>query len=535
MSYPVNPNDPTTPTDQQGAKQGAEEFRALKALVAALAVAGVAAPGVRQAIQSAKLDSNGLNTAITTGVGLRPGLSTNAGLNPLHLSFAKGFSAGGSFDDREVLNADIVDILGANLPVNNTSYIYRSFGVNFGSTVIPPDYGYTFDRAKQVCFRVPGINGAITSTEDFGNPVVFGGNANIATAKVYRGCSMVAFDGVGDSLTFQNITLGSESWTLRFGIQFNTLPGAGTDVDIVSIVNAGGFGFILRVLNTAGTYNWSVLMSSNGTSSDILAGTIGGSLGLVTGTTYEFAITYDQLAGKYFFYKDGALVGASFITTASKICGTTTGIQFGIGSASPDFNGWIGATEFTRGSLFPNGNAYVVSAVAPTITDNLAHFFSIPEMVMYTPTVASTVAGVNPTLTPVSRLFLAEADTSGVGITAVRNYAVRGQFVGSMAMIAQNTTGSMSHNIGVTQVNAKWKVRIKTAGGDRVVGEEVDINMGSGDSVNPRAGNNVFTTKLVSKITNDNLLGIRSINKAGNIDSLYTVGNDLVLYAQRMW
>jgi hypothetical protein len=35
-TYPVNPTDPNSPTDQQGAKQGAEEFRALKAHISSL-------------------------------------------------------------------------------------------------------------------------------------------------------------------------------------------------------------------------------------------------------------------------------------------------------------------------------------------------------------------------------------------------------------------------------------------------------------------------------------------------------------------
>ena len=41
MTYIVNPNDPSSPTDVQGAKQGAEELRALKARIAAIIAGGL--------------------------------------------------------------------------------------------------------------------------------------------------------------------------------------------------------------------------------------------------------------------------------------------------------------------------------------------------------------------------------------------------------------------------------------------------------------------------------------------------------------
>jgi hypothetical protein len=137
MPYIVNPNDPTTPTNDQGATQGAEELRALKAVIAGLVVAALAAPAVRQAIQSAVLDTNGQNAALTIGAGLRPGLTASVG-NEYQLSSAAGFSGGKGLDFNESFNANVADILGVDLPLNNTSYLFRNYATGWGSTLVPP-------------------------------------------------------------------------------------------------------------------------------------------------------------------------------------------------------------------------------------------------------------------------------------------------------------------------------------------------------------------------------------------------------------
>jgi hypothetical protein len=136
MPYIVNPNDPTTPTNDQGATQGAEELRALKGVITGLVVASLAAPAIRQSVQSANLDANGYNNALTIGAGLRPGLTAAVG-NEYQLATAAGFVGGKGLDLNETFNANVADILGADLPLSNTSYLFRNFGTGWGSTLVP--------------------------------------------------------------------------------------------------------------------------------------------------------------------------------------------------------------------------------------------------------------------------------------------------------------------------------------------------------------------------------------------------------------
>jgi hypothetical protein len=70
-------------------------------------------------------------------------------------------------------------------------------------------------------------------------------------------------------------------------------------------------------------------------------------------------------------------------------------------------------------------------------------------MKMYKVTAASTVAGNNPTFTQTPRVYMAECDTSGVGVTAVRDYALNGQAVVEVGTLAVTTANAFNHNLGV--------------------------------------------------------------------------------------
>lgn len=474
MSYPVNPNDPTTPTDQQGARQGAEEFRALKALVSSLAVASVAAPGVRQAIQSAKLDTNGYNAALTVGAGLRPGLSTNAGANPMHLSFAKGFNAGGPADDREALNADVVDILGADLPLSNTSFIYRNFGAGFGSTLIPPDYGYAFDKGRGVLCGFQGLDGAVVTTDDFGNTVILAGST-ISTAQFKFGTS--SLDCTGGGAKTGKITgvtsLGSDSWEIALWFRINALPTPGNTSTLFAGLNAGGFGVQTYLINNAGTTKLHFRASANGTSWGIID-VDGANTVWALNQWHRIRVVFDVLAGTYRTYLslNGALeTQDSGVASTVRTCAISEiDLAKNLISGTSQFDGWLGNFRILRGAT--TTTVEVPSAVAPTIADYKYNFFSIPEMKMYEATAASVAANTNPTLTPVSRLFLAEADTSGVAVTAVRNYALRGKYVSTDQAIPGTAVKlNFNHNLGTNfGVKASAWIRVYTPANGYPVG-----------------------------------------------------------------
>lgn len=479
MSYPVNPNDPTTPTDQQGARQGAEEFRALKALIASLVIAASSTASARQSIQSATLDANGYNTAITPGVGLRPGLTASV-TDAYQLSFANGFSSGRAIDNAESITANIADILGADLPTSNTSYLYRTYGASYGSGLIPPDYGYAFDKGRGALLNFQGLNGAVSTTDDFGTTWTFTGNARIDTAQFKFGTSSLLLDGTGDYISTLGITtLGDSSWEVSMWVRFNVLPTAGQEM-----ILCNGFSntlyrpLILALFNNAGTTKAELYASSDGANNDILAGVVGTKTAWAINTWYRFRIVRDSLGGTYRLYvsDNGALETQEItVSTALKLANITT---FFIGHANAgggfvDFNGWIGSFRILRGAT---ATAVQVPAVAmPTITDYKHHFFSIPKMQMFEVTAASLVAGTNPTLIAANILYLGEADTSGVAVIAVRNYAIRGQYKSALTTWANNSRTSFTHNTGYLGIHLNVQFKL--------VNIFADVNYSSGDTV----------------------------------------------------
>ena len=348
-SYVVNVNDPTTPTQSQPARQGAEELRAIKALLTSLIVAGSSSASPRQAIQSAVLDANGYNNAITVGAGLRPGLTASVA-DAYHLSAANGFSVGKAINIDEVIAANNADILGADLPLSNTSFLYRTIGVGFASTLIPPQYGYTFDRTQGSILNFEGADGAVATIDDFGNTWTFNGNAQIDTAQFKFGTASLLLDGTGDYVTSTNFTtLGDGSWEMMCWFRINALPGAGTDASLFEATNSANFGVYLQINNTAGTVKLKLGVSSNGTSTDVANNVLG------TNTTWNLnewnraRVVFDALAGTYRVYLslNGAAETQDQTTSSTaRVCAIEK-IRVGANTtAGANFNGWIDAFRF---------------------------------------------------------------------------------------------------------------------------------------------------------------------------------------------
>lgn len=458
MTYPVNPNDPTTPTNQQGATQGAEEFRALKAVVAALVVAGAASASTRQSIQSAIIDANGYNAALTVGAGLRPGLSATVA-DPLHLSYAAGFALGKAIDNTEALSANIADILAADLPANNTSYLYRVYATAFGATLIPPQYGYTFDRTQHSLMQYVGVAGSTVFLDDLGNVWAAQGGARVQTNQFKYGTGGLGgagaaniLNGAADFIKSTSITKFPDGgWTIRGWCYPTTLPGAGNHVRMASFVNAGGFGAELGIFNNAGTIKFTYNLSSSGAANNIASGVQGTTTPIVN-NWYFVELTYDVLATTYRLYVNGAQE-QSTVGGANKICSITQaawGAAAG-GGANSFFFGYLDKSEFRSYCDHPNGTAYVSPVGAPSVTNQKIHFFSnTPKKQMFEVTAPSLASGTNPTLTPVIILYLGEADTSGVAVTAIRNYQIQRQYDSGWTntLSAAGVAVPKAHNLG---------------------------------------------------------------------------------------
>jgi len=114
--------------------------------------------------------------------------------------------------------------------------------------------------------------------------------------------------------------------------------------------------------------------------------------------------------------------------------------------AASFFTGNIDAFRFLQGATATSTET--PSASAPAIADYKINFFSIPEMKMYEVTGASAAAGSAPQLTQKNRVFIGECDTGAAAVSAVRNYAIRGQYDSALGAITAATITSYSHNIG---------------------------------------------------------------------------------------
>lgn len=402
---------------------------------------------IRQVALAGNVDSNGYANFLTTGSGLRPGLLATS--VALALTYAVGFDDLGEKNYYERIAADVSDILGADLPVNNTSYIFKNIGGVWGNVLVPPDYAYAFDKTRGVLFNFEGADASTTMLDDFGNTWTAVGNAQIDTAQFKFGTSSLLLDGTGDYIENTSIkTVGQDSWEMSCWFRANAFPGAGSYAMLGSFTNSGGFGIRMAIFNNAGLTHLRLNISQGGTAHDI---NIEGTTNLSTATWYKARLVFDALGGTYKYYlSNNGAAETQEVSSASTLrtCGNFSTCRIGANQAATEpFNGWIDAFRLVRCATI--NTPETPSASAPTITDYPYYWFDIPAMVMKEITSASGAAGVNPGMTARIRLFVGECDTSGVAVTAAKSYALRGQSMTTIAVTAA-AGWTHNHNIGVT-------------------------------------------------------------------------------------
>lgn len=424
------------------------------------------AGSVRQSILAAKLDATGYNNAISAGIGLTFNISGTA--TPLVMTYASGFGLTGGQDLVTVISADAAN-QGALAP-SNTSYLHSSYltgaTTTWGSCLIPPQYGYVFDRTKQALLNFEGANGAVVTTDDAGNTWALT-TGTLTTAQFKFGTS--AFSSLGGFARSVNFTsFGDGSWELSFWFKVAALPGV--ESAIVTAVNAGNWGFQLN-LNAAGKIvNY---LSSDGVSWNLFNTNVGAAT-IVINQWHKIRFGFDALAGTYKSYVsiNGALetVDATLASTARMCAITSITIAANAGGGIP-LTGFFDA--FRLLPCITNTSAEVPAAVAPVITDYPINYFNIPQMKMYEVTAASAVAGTDPTLTQRFRLFAGEADTGPAAVTAVRNYAVRGDYTSPETVWAASSVISLNHNIGIKPKYTRHVLRCLTSEGGYSIGDEL--------------------------------------------------------------
>jgi hypothetical protein len=400
----------------------------------------------RQTARLGAVDSSGYANFLGAGAGLN--FNIDASPTPLVLDFAAG-----AVDFTSTISADASNQ--GSLAASNTNFVHATHvnaaSVTWGSALVPPQYGYAFDRTQGALLNFNGTDASTTMLDDFGNTWTANGNAQLDTAQFKFGSSSLLLDGTGDYITSTNFTtLGDGSWEMSCWFRVNALPGVGVAYDILGAMNATGNGARVQMFNQAGTTKLFYYGSSNGTSTDIINGIGGSNTTWAAGTWYKIRFVFDALAGTYRAYLsvNGAAETQDHSTSSTaRICAIT---MFRVGaneSGVQGFNGWIDAVRFVR--CAPKTGTETPAAVAPAITDYPVHFFSIPAMTMYEVTSASGSAGTNPGMTARNRVFVGEQDTNGSAVTATRCYALRGEYESVVIGLVAGGADTFSHNIGV--------------------------------------------------------------------------------------
>jgi hypothetical protein len=466
-------------------------------------------PIIRQAVRLGATDSSGYSALISAGAAL----NFNVDATPTNavLDFAAG-----STDYTATLTADATNqgsLVASNINYITADYVSSS-SVTWGNYLIPPQYGYAFDRTQAALLNFEGSDASTTMLDDFGNTWTASGNAQIDTAQFKFGSSSLLLDGTGDYVTNSNFPgVGEGSWELSMWFRINALPGVGlTNILFSAFGSAVYNGFALGIYNNAGTSKLVISLSSNGSSFDIANSAVGTNTTWTLNQWNKVRLVFDALAGTYRIYLslNGAAETQDYtISSTSRIAASTAcriGDSFTTGNA---FNGWIDGFRFIRAATVTGTET--PSASAFTVTSQPIHFFSISKMTMYEVTAASSSAGVNPTLTARNRVFVGECDTNGTVVTAVRNYAYQGRYTSDDFTVAGATLYTKSHNIGtVPKVHRVFLVSLNSTNAGHQQGQIIDITSYY-DATGVRHQNSYFEGRNVVKV-------ITATNPVGTIN-----------------
>lgn len=475
---------------------------------------------MRQAVQTALLDANGYNNAISAGTGLAVNLAATAA--PYVLAFATGFGAVGNQDYVSSIKADVASWIAGLNPLN-INYLYADYltssSVTPGKTLAPPQTGGAYDRTRQSLLQFGGAAGATAILEDFGNVVTVAGGARIQTNNFKFGTGGLGgggtnniLNGSTDYIRIPSITtFGQNSWAVR-GWFYQTAWN--TNTSLFSLDNGSGYGARLEMNGSTGKLQ--VALSSTGSSFDI-ANFTASTATLALNTWYYVELVFDSLAGKYIVYING--VADMIVTSALKLCSTASGVYFGAYgplSASRFYFGYMDKLEILPYCDHPNGVTYVVPTAAPNVAavGYASDFFSSTDMKMYGVTGVSTAPNTNPVLTAKNRLYVCEATTSASAVTGVVNYAIRGRYESPLTTFVLTGVYTNSHNLGYTPKKQRTVLVNVIADIGYVPGDEVD-----GFGINSSASNSVgFSVSSNSKTVTVSVAGasVNLVQKSGN-------------------
>lgn len=378
------------------------------------------------------------------------------------LSLVLDFAAGVR-NLRATLTANAAGVLTA--PIWNTSFIYATYvsptSVAWGSTLKPVQDGVVFQRNKQALLRFAGANNSTVFLDDYGNTWQAGAGVSINTGTLIDGLNTCVFTGVATSCLYTTDipNLGNGSWTIKHKMRITTLPAEGVYITLLSAANAAPCGVSVYLRKVSGVNQLISWWSSDGASHDMSAALLGTKTNWAINTTYEFKVTYDALAGKYYVIVDG-VVDSTF-TSALKVYQALTIFAIGNNStAGGNFGAFrIAGLQFLPYCEQPNGVTQSVPSYASIAVEG--DWIDTSQSIQCkTATGPSTAAGTDPVFTPVNRAYVSEVDTNATTVvptTGLRNYRYSGKYYVRQPAPAMSTTNNFSHNVGAGRLNLRTR------------------------------------------------------------------------------
>jgi len=496
MPYTPVPTDPTVPTDDFGVGYSASELRALKAYIQGLVLgaAGFKVP-VRQtvlaaAVAAAVLGATPIPANIVAGTGLQVDFKAT-GLANTVLAYANGFDANGNVDYVTQLSADILNVCG-NLGANNTSFLFlnrlTATTVAGGNTPKPPQYGYSYDRSMLSSMGFNGTAGSTAFTDDNGNAWTAQGGAKHQVNQIKFGAAALGgagaanvLNGAGDFVRSADVMrfMQGDSWAIRGWVYPTALPGVGQNhymaAGLNAAGNASGTSYLFGIYNAGGTIRFGYHLSGDN-SGWTIASAIAGTTLPVINTWYYVELTFD--GANYRLYVNGLQEAVTVSSVRTAFPGNNGFAALaGVGGVNQYINGYMDGWEHLPYCDHPAGTAYAAPVAGINIATSAPDFFDISEMKMKSVSAASVVSGTNPTFAQVNRLYVGEAVTSGVAVTGVTLYALKGEYQGApIAPSGASTLTAVPHNIGCPQVNGTVEARMKRNFASWRTGQRVKVH-----------------------------------------------------------
>jgi len=389
---------------------------------------------------------------------------TASSTDPLHSTFAGGFSSAGAVDYVGEVSSDVKPVISNPAP-GRTHFIYQNrdsgTGVlTYGSTPIVPQYGEGFDKNKHSLLHFDSS----TPTDQFEHTwSAVGDGAYQTTYKKFGSGAWAGTTGICNNTTLawncgQPFTLECWFWCSSFSASYQGL-----------FVGTGGGYPINIAINSSRQF--VVYLSSNGSSWDIVSAATSAAQSMTAYTLYKCILEWDGAYYRLWFGTTTANMTCvyCFKSSAAIYSAGQNGLYLGgYSSYGNAFQGGIDEFRCTIGS-----NRYGWSPVAETAAfgkyDSQMHWFNTSTMKMY-------VGGDDSTWDECQRVFLGEGYMDVQGFTSLISYAFNGIYSTFLAVPSAGTTTSKSHNLGVIPKNSTViGVNIISDGG-YCPGDEIDLS-----------------------------------------------------------